>query len=194
MKKFLLICFILIQASIATCQAEFIVTVQQILSDVVATGTGSINTGALSSTGGGVFSPYVDANRGQIGVGSPTNIAGKSGSFTGPSNFGTGDIFLADIGTGDPVSIGSSGFLSLPSLYSSESPLSGSATWTNKTFTDLGLTQGEYTWTWGSGPNADFFKLNIVAASAPEPATLPLFITAMLAQFGIRRFRLKRKA
>jgi len=37
------------------------------------------------------------------------------------------------------------------------------------TFASMGLTPGSYTWSWGSGLNADSFTLNIVATPAGVP-------------------------
>jgi hypothetical protein len=57
----------------------------------------------------------------------------------------------------------------VPSGYVSGTSLSDTSTYDGATFASLGVTPGVYKWTWGSGTNADSFKLDIVAV--PEPST-----------------------
>ena len=70
--------------------------------------------------------------------------------------------------------------------YVSGGALSSNATWDNQTFSSLGVTPGEYEWTWGSGAHADSFTLDIVTAAVPEPSSvglvaLPLGLGMLLA-------------
>ncbi len=63
----------------------------------------------------------------------------------------------------------------VPPGYTSGDPLSGTATWPGTTFAGLGLTPGIYTWTWGSGADADSFVVDIgvpLVTPIPEPSTL----------------------
>lgn len=66
--------------------------------------------------------------------------------------------------------------------------LAASATWSGITLADLGVAAGSvYTWTWGSGGNADFLTINVV----PEPSTYVLML-AGLGLVGAAARRLKR--
>jgi PEP-CTERM motif len=65
------------------------------------------------------------------------------------------------------------------------------ATFAGATIASLGLTPGSYVWSWGSGPTADTFTLDIVAgagvgAAVPEPAT---WATMLLGLAGLMLLR-----
>jgi hypothetical protein len=49
---------------------------------------------------------------------------------------------------------GSGRLLYVPSGYTSNTTISGSATYASRTIAGMGLTTGTYTWSWGSGANA----------------------------------------
>jgi hypothetical protein len=53
------------------------------------------------------------------------------------------------------------GQLIVPFDYVSGDPLSASSTYVGATIASLGMTPGEYVWTWGSGDTADSFTLNV---------------------------------
>jgi hypothetical protein len=103
-----------------------------------------------------------------------------SGLFV-PTNFGTGGNFVGPInGSGDLVGAGFT--LGVPAGYTSGAKLSSTSTWERATFESLGVTPGVYTWTWGSGANADSFTLETLHGprwsegtsrldAAPEPST-----------------------
>jgi hypothetical protein len=126
-----------------------------------------------------------------------TSLADLEHGISGPSAFGTGgpnpiDQIPSTSQSGDFTGIdGSEGILEVPHDYVSGSQLSGTATWANSTFSSLQLTPGTYTWTWGSGTNADSFVINIgpTVTTAPEPASLTLlgFGTMSLMGYGWRR-------
>lgn len=48
-----------------------------------------------------------------------------------------------------------------PDNYVSGSPIEGTSTWSNATFTSLGLVPGSYVFTFGDGATADSITLNI---------------------------------
>lgn len=72
----------------------------------------------------------------------------------------------------------------LPGGYVSGAALNASSTWSGTTIESLGLTPGTYTWSWGTGGNADTLTINVV----PEPGTTLLWLGA-LAAAGLRRQR-----
>jgi len=172
-------------------RAAFVVTMQQVGSNVVATGSGSLNTAAFSKIVGSTtevagIQPNLDFVTVGPAVSTPIDL--YSGSILGPANFGSGGQSVATSGSGDLVFSGGSNtsFLYVPQGYISGNPLSDTSTWANSTFSSLGITPGTYKWTWGAvGAGADSFTL--VATAVPEPATLALFGVAGLSLLARRR-------
>ena len=70
-----------------------------------------------------------------------------------------------------------------PQIMSRKAKLSGTATFEDNTVAAMGLQEGQYVWTWGSGGNADSLTLNIT----PEPATLALLAVGATALLRRRR-------
>jgi hypothetical protein len=157
-----------------SAQASYIVTLEQVGSNVVATGSGSIDLTDLTfqanftSSNGAQISP--DANVGYIETG-PTTAEPINGyrGFTGPFSFGTAAGTRANSGSGNTVAIEAfdNTIIEVPQGYVSGNPLSDSATYDNETIAKLGATPGTYVWTWGSGADADSFTLQIGAVPAP---------------------------
>ena len=93
------------------------------------------------------------------------------GVITGPTSFGSGMLTGASSGSGDPVGFaGLAAILIVPVGYVSDSALSDTATYTNQTFSSLGVTPGVYEWLWGSGASQKF-----TLDAVPEPSSLLLF-------------------
>ena len=139
--------------------------------DVVATGSGSIDLAGLSRAGEVVLR--------DSGVSAQNAIAGVAGTVAvyagimGPGGFGPGGHIVASRGGGDAVAVnGSDGFLGVPPAYVSGSVLANSMEFAGQTFASIGLTPGTYTWTWGSGINADSLTVQIGPAAIPEPASV----------------------
>src|SRR6516162_5994902 len=132
--------------SVQPAQA-YTVTLEQVGSNVVATGSGPINLTGLTFDGtssGGTTG--ITPNLGGIFTG-PTSglMADVYLGVSGPSNFGSGNATLASSGSGDLVGLfGIGGSLSVPAGYVSGAPLSDSMTFDNATFTSLGATPGTY--------------------------------------------------
>ena len=157
-------------------QAAVIITLQQVGSDVVANGSGTINTSALTLSGSGSAQSSITPSNPSIILGPASPQSGAYSlwqSVTMPSLFGVGNQTFATSGSGDVVGTAGIG-LFLPQAYVSGAALSDTATWANQTFSSLGVTPGTYTWTWGSGPTADSLTLN--ATVAPEPASAVLLL------------------
>jgi hypothetical protein len=174
-------------------RADYIVTLQQVGSDVVATGSGAIDLTGLtfdftSGTVAGIL-PII----GLINVG-PTSFPSTdhySGTITGPPSFGLGKApENAFNGSGDLVGIfGLGSTLTVPQGYVSGSPLSDSATYAG-TFGFIGLTPGTYKWTWGTGANQSF-TLQIGPATVPDSgSTLGLLLLTSAILFCARQLRL----
>jgi hypothetical protein len=161
----------------ANAQAAFIVNlVEDGLGNVVATGSGTIDTTDL--TLGSTINQHatVFPSNGQITLGPTGNT-----SCTNPSS-----------GSGNLVEInGGTDHLFLPLAYSSGAALSDTDTWNGASLSSLGATPGTYVWTWGTGPDADSFTLNV--GSVPEPSAIAL---CGLAAAGMicRRWRSSRLA
>jgi len=169
----------------------FTITLEQMGLNVVATGSGAINLTGLSflasgTQGGAILQPPIGAI--VTGTTDSANVTFFSG-FSGPTSFGSGNGDIASSGSGDRVGIvGLFGQLSVPDGYVSGAALLSSATWNNATFASLGVTPGTYTWTWGTGANADSFTLQIVPAGVPDAgSTLSLLSFALLGLVASRR-------
>jgi hypothetical protein len=175
--------------------AGFVVNVTESGGNVLATGSGTINTTALTFDGPGFVDDFANfqAAQGQAFFGSTGNLTiGYYVGLSGPSSFGPGGSHTATSGTGDFVGVTYPGsFLQLvvPVNYISGSQLSSSDTYSGATFSSLGLTPGTYTYTFGAGANTDSFTMNIGVSSVPEPGSLMMLGTGSLAILGFARRR-----
>jgi hypothetical protein len=161
--------------------AEFIVTIVQDGSDVVVTGSGTIDLTGLTFVRSDSFISGIWPSEAVLGIGAPGGEAvDVYTGFTGPPNFGTGGSTVpSDSGSGDKVAVEEpTNELVVPEGYVSGTSLSDSSTYDNATFTSLGLTPGTYTYTWNTP--ADSFVIEVGGSSAvPEPANLSLLAAAL---------------
>jgi hypothetical protein len=172
-------------AAPAADASTYVLTFRQQGSDVVATGSGTIDLTGLT------FDGESDAP-GRLTAASAIAIAGVTGfapadsytGFTGPATLGSGSATFADLGSGNTVGVaGAVGLLFVPLDYASGDSLSSSATFEGQTFASLGVTPGTYQWTWG--PSGAPNEL-VVAVGVPEPSSfvlvgLPLGLMLLLA-------------
>jgi hypothetical protein len=154
--------------------AAFVMTLTQSGSSVVATGSGTINTTALTVNGTVFNYAYVIPSQAQASLGPNGNTFSATetilAGITGPGNFGTAGQVYATSGSGNGIAIdGHDGFLLVPSGYVSGATLSDTATFAGATISSLGITPGTYTWNWGSGASADSFTMT---SAVPEPSLL----------------------
>lgn len=153
--------------------AAYTLTITQSGADVVATGSGSVDTRGLPSTVGTSQLAVTSPGSAQIYIGGdasgPAAALTTYGPVTGPTAFGTTYFKVANAATGTRLGVaGGGGRVALPINYVSGSALGTStATWTATTLAALGLTEGTYVYTWGSGANAD--KFTVVIQTAPAP-------------------------
>ena len=172
--------------SIRPAQAGYIVTLQQVGPNVVATGSGAINLTGLTIFGPStsLFNPEIFPGAGvqaggNIVTGPTSSSADLYSEPRGPTSFGSGGVTLASSGSGDIVGILPGRvypdlflrFLIVPRGYVSGTFLSNSATYSGKTIATLGVTPGTYVWTWGIARDQNF-TLQILAAN-PTPTPTP---------------------
>ncbi len=164
--------------------AGYVVTLKEVGSDVVATGSGPLDLTGLEPSGVN-FSTAAIIPPGFINTG-PANstgfnqysgTSGPVGQFNGPESFGSGFTeHDADSGSGDLVGIFATFSILVPGGYVSNNPLSDTSTYLNQTFSSLGVTPGTYVWSWGTGPNQNF-TLHIGLLGAPGPIPGPVSVT-----------------
>jgi hypothetical protein len=178
----------------STARAGYIVNVIESGGNVVATGSGTIDTAGLQFVGnGGNFYAMFIPTAGDVILGPTFNnlFVDFYSGISGPTSFGTGARYDADSGSGALIGILSGDFI-VPDQYVSGTFLSSTDTWTGQTFATLGLTPGTYVWTWGSGANADSFTMNIGGSSVPEPASIMMVGIGTLGLLGYGRLRRKK--
>jgi hypothetical protein len=174
-------------------RAAYVVTLQEVGPNVVATGSGPIDlTGLNLDVSDGFSIPAVIPNAGLINTGQAASTDFYTG-YIGPASFGSGDGAIASSGSGDIVGISvSEQILAVPLGYVSGDPLFNTATYAGETFLSLGVTPGTYVWTWGTGANADSFTLIIGPTAVPEPASIALLgmaLAGLLLAGTIRRIQ-----
>jgi hypothetical protein len=166
-----------------SAQAAFVMTIQEVGSDVDVFGSGSINLTALTGVG----------SSGSAGAIIPVFATIVSGSgaadvyegLSGPTSFGSGTgADPASSTSGQAVGIGDAALdFFVPSGYVSGTSISSAMAFSGQTLASLGATPGTYVWTWGEGVDADSFTLDII----PEPVSVLLFGLPVAATMLVRR-------
>ncbi len=167
-------------------QAAYIATLSQVGSNVVGTGSGSLDFNGLTFNFSSHDHAAIEAGVALVSLG-PTSSANFTEYYgiSGPKSFGTGGSEIyATTGSGDYAGIlgGLVASIIVPQGYASGAPLGTSTdTWDGATFASLGLTPGTYVWTWGRGENADSFTLHIgTPLAVVEPGTMALLGGSLL--------------
>jgi len=149
-------------------------------SNVVAIGSGAFDVSGLSF--GTLVSPTGMApNFAAIVIGDGSGggdgyFDGYFAAITGPASFGPGGLTYASSESGDiGVFSKGAGVFGAPVGYVSGTAIAGTATWDNATFASLGVTPGNYVWTWGTGADQSFTLMVGNAVSVPEPTALGMF-------------------
>ena len=130
---------------------------------MVWSGSGSFNLTALTSAGPGSVGAGYASNQAIWAIGPSAPVDTYIGTIAYPSIFGTNAAGVTST-SGSTFGIlpgGSGRSLYVPSGYVSNTNISGTATYANKTIAEAGLTPGTYTWSWGSGANASSLVMTI---------------------------------
>jgi hypothetical protein len=149
--------------SYAGAAGDFNVTISQVGSDVVWSGSGSFNLDALTSAGASTIGGGYNSPNAIWAIGPNAPVDTYSGTITYPASFGFSAIAVTS-NTGETFGVlpgGSGRLLYVPSGYVSNTNISGTSTYTNTTIAGAGLTPGVYTWSWGSGGNASTLVMTI---------------------------------
>ena len=172
-------------------QASYILTLTQVGPDIVATGSGSIDTSLLTvatvvPTSYSILTaaPLGGVNVGQTGIYEYSYRIPATSPV--PVTFGPGNgrtyYPSASLAIGDPFSITSSGndylgnnftYIALARDYVSDSTLSSETIYSNSTFASIGLTIGDYVFSFDN-QSITVAVGTPVAASVPEPTSLAL--------------------
>lgn len=196
-RRLFLLCVCVIGGFTPTARAGLIITFQEFGNDVTATGSGTANTDALAFLLG-LSSSQVNLEPGSGNyrggdVGVPFNLFS---GISGPSSFGPGNSNnnIPSASSGDYFGLTAfNNRLFLPQGYSGGT-LSHTATWNNSSFASLGLTPGQYIYTWGIGPTFDTLTIHVSNAAVPEPSSMVLLsLGAALVGGGFRRRRRAQK-
>lgn len=142
---------------------NFNVSITQVGPNVVWSGSGSFNLTALTAGGTGEIAGGFQAGQGIWAIGPYATYQSYSGTFTYPTNFGSGGVGVTS-NTGSTFGIlpgGSGRLLYVPSGYTSNTNISGTSTYANTTISAMGLSGGTYTWSWGSGANTSTLVMTI---------------------------------
>ena len=182
--------------SVRPAEANYIVTLQQVGPNVVATGSGAFDLTGLPVHARGFSPTLIEPFLGNIVTGSSNFCDVYGTTITGPSNFGIGIEVLASIGIGDLVGMAFNGghenesFLLVPVGYVSGTALSSSATYNNLTLGSPEVIPGTYVWTWGDGADQSF-TLKIGSVGVPgvpdSGSTVSLLGFGLLGVAALRR-------
>ena len=180
-------------------QAAYVVNFSEVGPNVIMTSSGSIDFSGLTrfGTGGGPTTTSVAPGFSQILMRDQGSIHIYNG-FSGPTTFGTSAATSAVSAANSHAFLfqnfsPATARIGLPTTYVSGTQLGVNTATFAGSFASLGMTRGTYTWTWGSGANADSLTVNIGTAinpgGVPEPATWALLILGFGAVGGAMRRR-----
>jgi len=143
-----------------------IITILEVGGNIVVSGTGSVNLTALTSAGADAIVDSVNPSNAIVTIveGNGSYAVDTYSGFTGPTSFGSGTVTLGNNAAINSNNFGfntTTGLIYVPSGYVSGTQLSGGTQYTSQTYLSMGVTAGNYVWTWGSGANADSITLQV---------------------------------
>jgi hypothetical protein len=162
--------------SSAPAQAGYVVTLEEVGTDVLASGIGPIDLTGLKLIPNGGSPAFILAKFGFIITGPAASTPTDNyRQIAGPGSFGSSDRPIEPgNGNGDVVGVQANAQeLSVPAGYVSGTALSDNAIYDGQTFASLGVTPGTYEWMWGTGANQNFTLIIGVAVGAPVPTPEP---------------------
>ena len=143
-------------------------------------GSGSFNLTALSLNTSGPNQSGFSAGPAIWVIGPSASTQRYAGtSLTGYSTtFGSNLVVPTPISSGSTFGVVSGGVTSrqiaVPSGYTSNTVISGTATYPGATIASMGLTPGTYIWAWGSGSNSSSIVMVIEGSQVtPTPTNTP---------------------
>jgi hypothetical protein len=138
--------------------------------------SGTIDLSALSFLSSGDGAGTISPSSGNVLLGPVFVGFDQYSGISGPSSFGPGlGPEFPTTGSGGLVGVrGSNGLLRVPSGYSSGDSISAAMTFSNDSLASLGITPGNYVWTWGAGATADSLTFQAGSEAIPAPPTLAL--------------------
>ena len=181
-----------IAATATAANASVTININQVGSDVVATGSGSLDLTGLTDQGVFGFSDDIHPSVAYIGLGAAGEMEGYSG-FTGPDAFGSGGATHYSSASGTTFALRGSGFFAPPGYvfvplgYTGGSPIGSTATWLGQSIASLGLTSGTYVYS--SAIDSVTVNVGPGSGAVPEPGTWVM----MLLGFGAVGWTVRRK-
>lgn len=179
-----------------SAEAAYVLNLSEVGGQVVASGSGSIDTSALTFNGLIGGNPYIGGSLSLAIAGAPLTGGSAAAAYIGiqPSTlFASGSAVSTTIGSGAFVGIrAQDNTLFVPQGYVSGTTLGVSTAQYNATFAAAGLVQGTYVYTFGTGASADSFTVVVgadVDGAVPEPAAWAM----MVAGFGLVGTSMRRR-
>jgi len=165
---------------------------QETNGNVVFSYSGSINTSGLGTASTSFTGNYIIPNSGIFAAGQDSSFENQTNSFfdsvqiSGPTSFGTGGFNSTTLVNGDffvlANQLSGNDVIGLPNNYVSGSTFSGSLTFVNNTFFDLGVdTSQAYIWTLSNNDT-----ITLQATPVPlESDALPIVGSALFMAGGL---------
>ena len=161
-------------SAVSPTYAELTINGKEIGNDVIFTYDGSINTTGLSQVGSGMIDTEFEPVDDEFAAGGNSDIW-EIPDLVIDGAMGTGGD-VSGVAVGDVIGILTSinDLLWLPTGYSSGGEISGTITFSNHSFSTMGITEENVvTYSWGTGPSAE----TITFSTVPEKET-PQLMTA----------------